>query len=413
MKASSPAISLQIRARRDALTNRSTRLATAGSPDVTLRVRWECVANRSFRVDGTYEDRKSGENQFIAWLKIKNAGGMRPIFRQSRKGSPQKPHAADLAALVLVSRHVSGSGYNPWQDVLARRQGRIFYWGDAKHHPTRERDDFDGNRFLGAIWLAVKEQRWPDVPPILHFSKETKGTVRFNGLCVLQDLQDAWFEDHGRRVRNYYAVLDILPVEFVAVDWIHSRRQGIEVATPKPWQIYARAGEHDRLLVRAKLVQRVKDQLPPSNSPEFQVLKQIHALPPLKAEHLVVRAFKEMRIAHTIEGTRPTRDGGFDFWGHFELPPPLEYSIALKGEVKRFEPDGANVGPRHVARLVARLQRGEHGVFVTTSAFTTQCQEEVFEDGYPVDLIAGGRLVGILQQLDAVRGGRLAEEWLV
>jgi hypothetical protein len=373
------------------------------------------VSNKTFRVDGVYQDRKHSANEFVAWLKIKNAGGMRPIFNQQRTRSAQKPNAAELAALILVSRHVSGSGYNPWQDVIARRRGRIFYWGDAKHHPTRERDEFDGNRFLASIWLAVNEQRWSDVPPILHFSKEEKGTVRFNGLCVLQDLQDAWFEDCGRRVRNYHAVLDIIPVEFVATDWIHSRRHGAELAAPKPWQTYSRTGEHDRLLIWASQVRRIEDQLPPRGSPEHKLLEQIHALDPRTAEHLVVRAFREMPIAHTIQGTRFTRDGGFDFFGRFELPPPLGYSIALKGEVKRYEPygDNANIGPRHVARLVARLQRGEHGVFITTSAFTAQCQEEVLEDGYPVDLIAGGRLVGILQQLNAVRGGCIAEEWLL
>lgn len=60
----------------------------------------------------------------------------------------------------------------------------------------------------------------------------------------------------------------------------------------------------------------------------------------------------------------------------------------------------------------ARLKRGEHGVFVTTSAFTTQCQEEVFADEYPVELMPGGRLVGMLKQLGAVRGDELSVEWV-
>lgn len=75
---------------------------------------------RVYRIDSTYQDRKSGVNEFVSWIGIKNAGGVRPLHR--RKG--RRPgDAADLAALILVSRNVSGSGYNPWQDVVDRRQG--------------------------------------------------------------------------------------------------------------------------------------------------------------------------------------------------------------------------------------------------------------------------------------------------
>lgn len=109
--------------------------------------------------------------------------------------------------------------------------------------------------------------------------------------------------------------------------------------------------------------------------------------------------FTKMTITHQITGTRPTRDGGFDFFGSFELPPPVGYTVPFKGETKRYLPAGGGVGPKDVARLVARLQRGEHGLFVTTSHYTTQCQEEVYADAYPVELISGGRLVGIVSQL--------------
>ena len=105
------------------------------------------------------------------------------------------------------------------------------------------------------VWQAVNEHRWPEVPPILHFSKDEGGTVKFNGLCVLQDLRDAWFEDDGRRVQNYHATLDILPVELLDVAWLRSRAGGgPEVHGPRPWEIYSRSGEHQRLVTWAKMV---------------------------------------------------------------------------------------------------------------------------------------------------------------
>jgi hypothetical protein len=143
-----------------------------------------------------------------------------------------------------------------------------------------------------------------------------------------------------------------------------------------------------------------------------RVLEAVHQLEPIRAERLIVRAFREMPVAHNIIATPPTKDGGFDFYGKFVLPPPLDYSIPVKGEVKRYNPATTSVGPRDVARLVARLQRGEHGVFVTSAWFTEQCQEEVFADAYPVELIPGTKLVAMLEQLGAARGGRLAEDWV-
>jgi hypothetical protein len=99
---------------------------------------------------------------------------------------------------------------------------------------------------------------------------------------------------------------------------------------------------------------------------------------------------------------------GFDFFGEFRLPPPLAYRVPMKGEVKRYDPRANGVGRKEVARL----QCGEHGVFVASSYFTTQPQEEVFEDRYPVELIYGRRLLGLLTSAGAIREGALDPSWL-
>jgi hypothetical protein len=317
-----------------------------------------------------------------------------------------------LACLVLVSTHVSVATYNPWEDIVDPLQGRVWYWGDAKAHASKARDDWQGNRLLARAWTLVNEQRWSEVPPILHFSRQAKGHVKFIGLCGLTDLRDAWMEDQGQRVRNYHAVLDILPVDQVSAEWIRSRRSGSELGAPPEWLRYARSGEHQRLVVYAKHVRSKLEQLPPQASADRALLYQLNGVDPFAFERLIVRTFKSMDISHDIQGTRHVRDGGFDFFGSFRLPPPLTYTIPMKGEVKRYDPEGSGVGPKDVARLVARLQRGEHGVFATNSYFTPQAQEEVFADRYPVELIYGGRLISLLQNVGAVRGGELDPTWL-
>lgn len=358
---------------------------------------------RAYVIDEVYRDSSNAShNQFHRWLGVKNSGGIRP------KVMPD----GSLAALVLVSSHVSVATYNPWDDVVDPLQGRIWYWGDAKAHPDKGRDDWAGNRYLQRVWIAINEGRWSEVPPILHFSKSARGQVRFTGLCVLTDLRDAWMEDEGRRVRNYQAVLDILPVREVPLAWIRGRAHGLLAQVPPEWTVYSETGAHERLVVYAKHVRSRKEQLPEESTQARALLEELNQIDPHAFETLIVKAFRAMDVSHEISQTRASRDGGFDFFGSFQLPPPLSYRIPLKGEVKRYDPGGKGVGPKHVARLVARLQRGEHGVFATNSYFTPQAQEEVFEDRYPVELIPGGRLAGLLTKVGAVESGRLDPRWL-
>ena len=53
------------------------------------------------------------------------------------------------------------------------------------------------------------------------------------------------------------------------------------------------------------------------------------------------------------------------------------------------------------------IGRGEFGLFVTTSRFTSKCQEEVIGDGYPVELVRGLRLVQMLRADGLLRNDRL------
>ena len=65
-----------------------------------------------------------------------------------------------------------------------------------------------------------------------------------------------------------------------------------------------------------------------------------------------------------------------------------------------------------MSRLVARLARGQYGIFVTTSYFTKQAQEEVLEDRYPATLVAGADLVRIMREMRVARGSEISPAWL-
>ena len=77
-----------------------------------------------------------------------------------------------------------------------------------------------------------------------------------------------------------------------------------------------------------------------------------------------------------------------------------------KWDIKR------NVSPKDVSRLVARLKRGEYGIFVTTSTFSKQTQEEVLIDGYPIKLISGIDLVNMFKHLNLITDNSIKNYWV-
>lgn len=370
------------------------------------------VLGRDYRDSGSKSD---SEDQLLRWLNvdgsgIRNMGGIRPLRYVSMS-------APAHAYIVLVTDDRSrGSASNPWDDLVDLPHGRIVYWGDAKFDPTKAVDDFVGNRAIRAAFEAVLDNTRPLIPPILHFSKRQVGAVRFNGLCVLDRLELTWFEDHGRPVRNYRAHLTVLNEAEVEVDWLHRRVHATSLAElerdgPAAWLRYE-AGFVDRLRVWAASVRSTQAQLPSPGSKDASILGQLSGMTPTGFEAAVVSLLGEMdEVRHNINRTRPTSDGGFDFAGTFTLPPPLQYEISFLGEAKKFGPTTA-VGPGHVSRLVARLGRGQYGVFVTTSYFTRQAQEEVLADGYPTTLVAGADLVRIMRELRVVNHDEISGKWL-
>ena len=363
-----------------------------------------------FEMDYEYSDTRGEANQFYRWLKfpgtplrgIKNSGGIRRIYRRDKKDG--------LAALVLISHEAKGPNANPWDDSVDRTTSAIRYWGDAKSVSGKECEDFPGNRTLAAIWRAMDGANWGGVPPILHFTKPRVGIVRFTGVCVISELAEAWLLDDDRRVRNYRFNLDILPIRSVNTAWIEARVESRDESSvePRAWRTFRTTGKYVRWDVYAKEILDQQAQSPSPGTADASILAALKTIDPAEFELLVLKLWKQH--AHDVSGTPLRRDGGFDFFGRYRLPPPLSYDVAFKGEVKRYQ---SGVGPRHVARLVARLGRGEHGVFVTTSHFTRDCQREILADGYPVQLIHGRRLVELLRATPgAIQGGRLSPDWL-
>lgn len=373
--------------------------------------------DRIFKIGNNYKDILSlskNEDQFVSWFSyngsgIGNSGGI-------RSAKYLKINSDIPCYMVLITRNISHRCYNPWEDIVDFSTGSIFYWGDAKADENKDYNQFRGNRHLIKVYEKILENKLDEVPPILHFSKINRGLVKFNGLCVLKNLEITWFEDKGVPVKNYRIELAILNTDKVNVKWLHERvnsesLQKVNQLAPKIWKDYIK-GNISRLDIWSKRILKKDEQMPPPNSNGSLLLDELTTLMPVEFEAVVVEMFRNLpHVNHKIYRTRPTADGGFDFYGQFSIPYPVKYEIEFLGEVKKFGRNNA-VQPKHVSRLVARLNRGQFGIFVTTSYYTVQTQKEVLEDGYPVKLFTGNDLINILHELRLVEKGKIKDGWI-
>ena len=375
------------------------------------------MRDREYQLGHDYRDTGAVnriDDQFLSWINLegrgmRNMGGIRPLGFHHLK-------APVHAAIILVTHERSrGSASNPWEDLIDLPHGRIVYWGDAKRG-QRSIDEFIGNRAMRAAHDQVLDDNVALIPPVLHFSKPSTGMVRFNGLCVIDRLELTWFEEKGHPVRNYRAHLTVLDEPTLDPAWLHRRMTATTLTDlsgdgPAAWQRY-QAGYVDRLRIWAASIRDPRSQLPETGSRDSAILEQLTTMNPTEFEAATVAMFRELDdVQHNITRTRPTADGGFDFFGQFTLPPPLRYEIDFLGEAKKFA-RRTPVSPRYVSRLVARLARGQYGIFVTTSYFTKQAQEEVVADGYPTTLIAGADIVRMMREMRIARGSEISRTWL-
>src|SRR5690606_5637447 len=132
--------------------------------------------------------------------------------------------------------------------------------------------DYRGNKNLQRVFDHILENRLTEVPPILHFSKIASGLVKFNGLCVLKNLELTWFQDKGNPVKNYRAELTILDIEEVDVEWLHDRVKCTEWEllhhkSPNAWKDYLK-GNTRKLDVWSKSILDKSEQIPPCGSTE-------------------------------------------------------------------------------------------------------------------------------------------------
>ena len=385
------------------------------------------MSEEFWRAGHEYRDKagvKFVDDELLRWLhtpagSIANSGGIR--FKDRTSNGFQDPETGRTipAYFVLVTRDMSAQHHNPWNDLIDEVNGNIYYWGDAKFTSRKKLfNQFRGNARIEAANNLRLAGRLDELPPILHFSKRRPGYLTFNGLCALSDVRHAWFEDNGKPIKNLRILLSILDTETVPAEWLRQRvvsrncRETDRKLAPDVWR-KAALGKIERRQVWSSRIRLKQHQVPPIGSNDEKVLAEVSELSPAQFESFVVALIDKLPeivpgLVHQVTRTKRTGDHGIDFFGMFKMPYPIDYEIEFLGEAKRY---ATAITPDQVSRLVARLGRGQYGLYFTTSWYSVQTQKEIQADRYPVRLFCGQDIVNILRAGDCVSGKRIRSEW--
>lgn len=379
------------------------------------------------------------------------AAGINPIGWIQTGSGRRRP-----AVIIRSSPHKAGSAVTPWGDTLEPDRGHIRYFGDQKGGRVGPASLTSGNtellRLLEEHRSADRVTRLSAAPLVFfetvrHEGRE-KGYVRFRGVGLLTSAELVTQVDRGTGAPFSNYVYDCLVVSLAAENevfdwgWINARRDPIEdevslALAPAAWKDWVTHGAvalpRVRRRVATLLTSPASAQRPRSGSREERTLHEIYSYYEKKRHRF--EALAEIVAERVIGGsgtpycrgwlTRGAGDRGIDFVGRIDLAHGFgSASVVVLGQAKCESPARATGGV-HIARTVARLRRGWVGVYVTTSFFSTQVQEEVYEDRYPIVLINGMRVAQevtalvieqgrpnvptLLEEIDATYDSRLAD----
>ena len=213
-----------------------------------------------FEVGHLYRDRGTNyrrfdDDGFTSYLvdssnkTIPHMGGMR--FKEFNNISIQIPETKNSFArpyIFLVSASIETLNDNPWSDVIIPGKSIIKYWGDAKG--SRNFALYPGNKAMEDAFILSKSIR-ELTPPILHFSKDKIGYVKFNGLCIIDKMEESSYEFDLIPIKNYLFKLKILNEPKISSNWLVERADSFNPSetdhrlAPMAWKKYTQKNEVD------------------------------------------------------------------------------------------------------------------------------------------------------------------------
>lgn len=117
------------------------------------------------------------------------------------------------------------------------------------------------------------------------------------------------------------------------------------------------------------------------------------ALPPAGFETLCKRVLTELGLVQ-LRNVGGSGDRGIDIEGQIRVNSVITFRVGVQCKLYS---DGNKVTPRQIRELQGALGPFDRGIFMTTSVFTQQAEDQASAPGYkPIDLIDGERLIELL-----------------
>ena len=357
------------------------------------------------------------------------------LHNSKNQGGFRIPHRRDKS-IPYIGLYLSG--YEPsWPDSFDPETGILVYYGDNREGGREvEKTSIGGNRELRRMFdnLWKGGESLKDIPPIFVFQKESKGwDVVFLGLAVpgVKNLhgddcfRTVWRSKNGVRFPNYVAKFTLLNLgaEYVSRAWIEALFNDAtnkDQLAPTAWKTFQKNGlkEIEALAAPNVIDYPGKAAMLPDDQDGMNMLKIIHSKysknDPTKFERLAVKLMYMMDSNYTrIENTRPTKDGGRDAVGEYEIATPSGNRIIVECamEAKCYNPVSKPVTVKETSRLISRIKNRQFGILITTSYVAKDAYMEIKEDGHPILLCTGRDIVKLLKEKESLDASNI-ESWL-
>lgn len=327
---------------------------------------------------------------------------------------------ARIPAFIFHSNPFKSGGEGaPWVDVVEPDAGYCLFHGDNRKAGAPPLSSRGNARFAQAQKFYIDPTLRKFAPPVLVFKQvefdgNSKGHRQFCGFGV--PVRQSLGVQKDRRA-GYFTNL-VIELALFRMDrenetfswkWIDGRRSPDVDAdaalqeAPASWKQWVCDGElaieSCRRFVARQAVVAASEQVRLTND-ERRILEEVveyysherHCFEGLAS-------FVTQRIlGHQCRRgwvTKRSGDGGIDFVCRLDVGDPADRlsqtSAVVLGQAKCVGPN-TSVGGSALARVVARLQRGWIGAFVTTGSYSRAAQLELAQDRYPVVLVNGQRL---------------------
>jgi len=323
----------------------------------------------------------------------------------------------------------------PWIDVIEPDVGYALFHGDNRTVARSPLEGRGNQKFAEVQHLYFEPALRAMAPPILVFTQtevfgNRKGYREFSGYGV--PVRCAINTQRERKSGRYFSNLTIelalfnLTKENESFDWawIDARRNGALTATqilkaaPSAWRDWVKNGssaiDRCRHNVARNVLVRKTEQIALTES-EKRILDEVFAYYS-NAKHPFegLASYVAARIiGHGCKRgwvTKRSGDMGIDFVCRLDVGDPgaklSRTPLVVLGQAKCQK---SPISAPDLARVVARLQRGWMGAYVTTSIFSEPAQLELAEDKYPLVLINGKRLAQELERATVAEGMSLRQ----